>query len=60
MSNAAKSFNILVTSLSVIRKLFWWSKLFSNFYLVKFLDILFSKSFFPCNIYTQRLKSYGN
>jgi len=44
MSNAAKSFNILTTSLSVLRNYFdGLTKLFSNLYLVKFLDYFIFK-----------------
>jgi len=46
-SNAAKNFDTLATSLSVLQNYFdGLTKLFSNLYPAKFLDIL-SKSFFP-------------
>jgi len=48
--NAAKSFNILATSLNVLYNyhvLLVQTKLFSDLYLVKSLDIS-AKSFFPC------------
>jgi len=49
-NNAAKSFDILTTSLSVLLNyLIVQIKLFSNLYLAKFLDIL-SKLFFPCSV----------
>jgi len=51
MSIAAKNFDILTTSLSVLHNYFDSStKLFSNLYLAKFLDIS-AKSFFLHELY---------
>jgi len=50
MSSAVKSFDILTTSLSVLHNYFnGITKLFSDLYLTKFLDIL-TKSF-VCSLY---------
>jgi len=46
MSNASKNFDILATSLNVQHNYFDDPKLFSDLYLVKFLDT--SAKFFPC------------
>jgi len=47
MSNAAKNFDILAISLNILHNYFDSSlKLFSSYFLVKFLDTL-AKSFFP-------------
>jgi len=42
-----KNFDILITCLSILHNYFDGLKLFSDLYLVKFLDIS-AKSFFPC------------
>jgi len=48
-SNAAKNFDILTTNLSVLHNyLNDPTKLFSDLYLVKFLDILAKSFFFSC------------
>jgi len=51
MSSAVKSFDILSTSLSVLHNYFnGITKLFSDLYLIKFLDIL-TKSFCVYSLY---------
>jgi len=51
MSNAAKSFDVLVISLSVLRNYFDNpTKLFSDLYLAKFFNTS-AKSCFPCRKY---------
>jgi len=58
MSNAAKSFDILGISLSVLHNHFNNpTKLFSNLYLAKFLDTS-AKSFFPCMSYYHFLQNF--
>jgi len=49
MSNAAKNFDILATSLDVLHDYFGLTKLFSYLYLIKFLDTL-AKPFFRYKI----------
>jgi len=50
MSDAAKNFDLLATNFNVLYNYFDNSiKLFSDLYLVEFLDNL-AKSFFPCSI----------
>jgi len=56
MSKAAKSFDILAISLSVPHHFDSWTKLFSDLFLVNFLDILaelcsFSYMYFITNFY---------
>jgi len=43
ISNAAKSFDILATSLNALYNYFNLTKLFSDLYLIKFLDTSSSK-----------------
>jgi len=49
MSNAAKSCDILATSLSVVRNCFDQQNYFSDLHPVKILD-LSAKPFFPCKV----------
>jgi len=58
MSNAAKNFDILTTSLSVLYNYFDNPiKLFSDLYLVKFLNTS-AKLFFPCIKISKKKKDY--
>jgi len=49
ISNTAKSFDIPASNLNILHNYFDSIKLFSNLYLVKFLDIS-AISFFPYNL----------
>jgi len=49
MSNTAQSLDILVVNLNVLHEYFDSIKLFSDLYLIKFLDTA-AKLFFPCNV----------
>jgi len=52
LSNAVKSFDITAISLSVLYNYFDGStKLFSDLYLIKFLNIYFSKTVLFCVLY---------
>jgi len=61
ISNAAKSFNIFATSLSVLHNYFNSSNkiIFKSKYLAKFLDTL-TKLFFSCSDQDEKRDSNGN
>jgi len=60
MNNAAKNFDILATSLSVLIILIVQQNYFSDLYPTKILD-LSAKPFFPCTYYSKALLScYSN
>jgi len=66
ISNTAKSFDTLVTSLSILYNYFDLTKLFLNLYLIKFLISQQNRSFHKClslsvinlKFYTRYLKQF--